>query len=120
MATFKGIIEKVLPEKSGVSANGTNWRRASYILTYDKSNEKYPKSILFDVNGDKIDVFGLKEGNEYELEIDFQSREWNGKYFLSASCWKVTLIKAAQVQAPTPQAPTAPVQSAPTEDAFPF
>lgn len=120
MATFKGVIEKALPEKSGVSANGSNWRRASYIVTYDNSNEKYPKSILFDVSGDKIDIFGLKVGNEYELEIDFQSREWNGKYFLSASCWKVTLIKAAQ-------APTAPVQSTPqpqpqpqADDSFPF
>lgn len=87
---FKGIITAAMPVASGTSKSGKEWRRASYILTYDKSNEQYPKSVLFDVMGDKIEQLNIKQGAEYEVEIDFTTREYNGRTYMSASAWKAT------------------------------
>lgn len=117
--TFKGIITAAMPVASGTSKNGKEWRRASYILQYDNSNEQYPKSVLFDVMGDKIEQLDIKQGVEYEVEIDFSTREYNGRTYMSASAWKAT-----PTQQPTPQPQSAPAQpTQPTQggdDSFPF
>lgn len=88
--TFKGIITAAMPVASGTSKSGKEWRRASYVLTYDNSNEQYPKSVLFDVMGDKIEQLNIQQGQEYEIEIDFTTREYNGRTYMSASAWKAT------------------------------
>lgn len=99
---FKGIITAAMPVASGTSKNGKEWKRASYILQYDNSNEQYPKSVLFDVMGDKIEQLNIKQGVEYEIEIDFTTREYNGRTYMSASCWKATPTQQPQ-QAPAQQ-----------------
>lgn len=99
---FKGIITAAMPVASGTSKSGKEWRRASYILTYDNSNEQYPKSVLFDVMGDKIEQLNIQQGVEYEVEIDFSTREYNGRTYMSASCWKATPTQQPQ-QAPAQQ-----------------
>lgn len=96
---FKGIITAAMPVASGTSKSGKEWRRASYILTYDNSNEQYPKSVLFDVLGDKIEQLNIQQGQEYEIEIDFTTREYNGRTYMSASAWKATPTQQPQ-QAP--------------------
>lgn len=100
--TFKGIITAAMPVASGTSKSGKEWRRASYVLTYDNSNEQYPKSVLFDVMGDKIEQLNIKQGAEYEVEIDFTTREYNGRTYMSASAWKATPTQQPQ-QAPAQQ-----------------
>ncbi len=93
---FNVLIEKALPELSGTSNSGKQWRKRSYVGVYDTSNEQYPKRIVFDVLGDRIDKLVIQEGGHYEVEIDFDAREWSGRYYLSASCWKATPLDAAQ------------------------
>ena len=100
--TFKGIITAAMPVASGTSKSGKEWRRASYILQYDNSNEQYPKSVLFDVMGDKIEQLNIQQGQEYEIEIDFTTREYNGRTYMSASAWKATPTQQPQ-QAPAQQ-----------------
>lgn len=99
---FKGIITAAMPVASGTSKSGKEWRRASYVLTYDNSNEQYPKSVLFDVMGDKIEQLNIQQGQEYEIEIDFTTREYNGRTYMSASAWKATPTQQPQ-QAPAQQ-----------------
>lgn len=95
----KGIITAVLPETSGVSKSGKNWRKKEAVVQY--ASGQYPKSIVFQMMGDAIDKLNIQQGQEYDLSIDFEAREWNGRYFLQASCWKAT---------PTQQPQTAPAQ----------
>lgn len=95
---FKGIITAAMPIASGTSKNGKEWRRASYILQYDNSNAQYPKSVLFDVMGDKIEQLNIQQGQEYEIEIDFTTREYNGRTYMSASAWKATPTQQAPAQ----------------------
>lgn len=100
--TFKGIITAAMPVASGTSKSGKEWKRASYILQYDGFNTQYPKSVLFDVMGDKIEQLNIKQGAEYEVEIDFSCREYNGRTYMSASAWKATPTQQPQ-QAPAQQ-----------------
>lgn len=76
---FSGIIQTAMPEQSGVTAAGKAWRRKDFILLYDNTNAQYPKTVLFSVMGDNIDKLTIQQGVEYEVEIDFTTREYNGR-----------------------------------------
>lgn len=91
---IKGTIVKALPEVSGTGKSGKAWKKREYIVEYEHG--QYPKSIVFSVMGDNIEKLNLQQGTEYELSIDFDAREWNGRYFLSASCWRVSATGAPQ------------------------
>lgn len=119
MATFKGIISQALPEQSGVSRNGNNWRKRTYVLTYDNSNANYPKAVVFDVMNDNIDKLNLQVGVEYEVEVDFSTRDYNGRTYMSASCWKATPTQQPAPQ-PAPQPQYAPTQPTQQGDDLPF
>lgn len=115
MATFNGIITLAMPEASGTSQSGKQWRRRSYVLRYDNSNEQYPKEVLFDVLGDKIDTLNIQQGGEYEVEIDFSVREYQGRRYMSASAWKATAKNV-----PTATAPQQAAQQSQEDDGLPF
>lgn len=91
---IKGLITNSLPEQSGTSKSGKAWRKRDYIVEYEHG--QYPKSVVFSVMGQKIDELNIQQGAEYALSIDFEAREWNGRYFLQASCWKATLTQQPQ------------------------
>lgn len=99
---------KLFPEVGGISKSGKTWRKREAIVEYEHG--QYPRSIVFQIMGDNIDKLNIQQGLEYELEIDFDSREWNGRYFLQASCWKATPLQQPQQaqQAPWGAAPEAP------------
>ncbi len=99
---IKGTITNALPEQSGTSKSGKSWRKKEYIVEYEHG--QYPKSVVFSVIGQKIDELNIQQGAEYDLSIDFEAREWNGRYFLQASCWKATPTQQATAQ-PAPQQP---------------
>jgi hypothetical protein len=115
MATFKGQATFVSPIQSGTSKSGKAWRKVDVVLTYDNAKPEYPKSIVFSVMNDNIEKFGFVLGGEYEVEIDFSVREYQGKHYMSASCWKATQLDTQQ-SVPTPQPETQPQQS----DELPF
>ena len=82
---IKGNIIEILPEKSGQSANG-EWRKQEYILETDSN---YPKKICFMAWGDKIGEFNLQQGENVEVSVDLESREYNGRWYTDVKAWKV-------------------------------
>lgn len=109
MATFKGTVTSVSQIQGGTSSSGRQWQRVDVVLTYDNSKPEWPKAVLFSVMNDNIGKFNLQQGCEYEVEVDFSTREYNGRTYMSASCWKATLIQPAQPQAPaSPEADDIP------------
>ena len=80
-----GKIVQVLPEKSGTSARG-QWRKREYILEVPGD---YPKQVCFMVWGDKIDQFGVQQGQEVTVSIDLESREYNGRWYTDVKAWRV-------------------------------
>ena len=90
MATFKGIVTAVSQMQSGTSKAGKAWQKIDVVLTYDNSKPEYPKAIVFSVMNDNINKFSFQVGGEYEVEVDFSTREYNGRTYMSASAWKAT------------------------------
>lgn len=114
-----GIITAVLPETSGVSKSGKNWRKKEAVVQYEAG--QYPKSIVFQMMGDVIDKLNIQQGIEYDLELDFEARQWNNRYFLQASCWKATPIQPQpQAQTAAASAPASAAVAQEGKDDFPF
>ena len=86
LVEIKGKIIEILSEKSGQSANG-EWRKQEYILETDTN---YPKKICFMAWGDKIREFNLQQGENVEVSVDLESREYNGRWYTDVKAWKVS------------------------------
>jgi len=98
---LSGKITHVLEEKSGKSARGP-WRKQEYVL---ETGGDYPKKVCFMVWGDKIDDFGIAEGQELTVHIDLESREYNGRWYTDVKAWRVERSDAEDTQ-PTPPPPS--------------
>lgn len=105
--TLSGTITAVLPIQNGTSKAGKEWRKQECVLTYDNSHPEYPKAVVFSVMNDNIEKFAFRVGGEYDIEVDFATREYQGKYYLSASCWKSTAKNPMSYPAPQQAAQTA-------------
>lgn len=88
---LQGKIIVVLPERSGVSQRGNQWRSISYVL---ETQEQYPKKLVFDVTNDKIDQLNIQLGEILTVQFDINAREYNGRWFNSVNAWNV--IRQAQ------------------------
>jgi hypothetical protein len=82
---ISGKIVQVLPEQSGNGKNGT-WRKQDFIL---ETTGQYPKKVCMTVWGDKIDQFGMKEGDDVTAGIEVESREYNGRWYTDVKAWRV-------------------------------
>ena len=98
-----GRIVQLLPLQSGQGKNGL-WRKQDYIIEF---GEQYPKKVCFNIWGDKIDTFGLKEGEEVKVEFDIESREFNGRWYTDVKAWNVSRLG----NAPSSQASAVPPPS---------
>lgn len=92
---FKGTVTNVGEVVNGTSKSGKPYSRQQYVLTYDDTKPEWPKAVVFDVMNDNIGKFNLQLNGEYEVEVDFSVREWQGKHYQSASCWKATPLNTA-------------------------
>ena len=104
---IQGKIIVVLPERSGVSQRGNQWRSISYVL---ETQEQYPKKLAFDVTNDKIDQLNIQLGEILTVQFDINAREYNGRWFNSVNAWNVirqTQQATAQARAGIGQ-PSAP------------
>lgn len=76
----------VLPERSGTSQRGNQWRSITYVL---ETQEQYPKKLAFDVTNDKIDQLNIQVGEFLTVQFDINAREYNGRWFNSVNAWNV-------------------------------
>lgn len=83
---IRGTIIQVIPEQSGTSARGP-WRKQEYVL---ETQADYPKKICFIVWGDKIDQFAIRQGQQLSVDVDLESREYNGRWYTDVRAWRVT------------------------------
>ena len=83
---IQGKIIVVLPERSGTSQRGNQWRSITYVL---ETQEQYPKKLAFDVSNDKIDQLNIQVGEFLTVQFDINAREYNGRWFNSVNAWNV-------------------------------
>ena len=118
---LQGKVIAVLPEKSGVSARGGEWKAQSYVI---ETHEAYPKRLCFDVLGDRIAQFNIQTGEELLVSFDLDAREYQGRWFNSVRAWNVQRVDPNAVAGAMggvqpgasafPPMGAAPVQPAPT------
>lgn len=83
---LSGKVINQLPEVSGSSKSGNSWRKQEYII---ETGGQYPKKVCVSVWGDKIEQFGLKQGEQVTIGIDVESREYNGRWYTEVKAYKV-------------------------------
>lgn len=84
MANLNGTIKKVLQMESGEGKNGT-WKKQNVII---ETGDKYKKKVCVEFWNDLSEkVFNID--SEIDVEIDFESREFNGKWFTSIKAWRI-------------------------------
>jgi hypothetical protein len=96
-----GKIIHALPEVSGTSKAGNQWKKREYVL---ETQETYPKNVHFDFFGERADQFPLNVGDVIKLSFDIESREYNGRWYTSIRGWKAepaTATTAAPAQQPS-------------------
>lgn len=91
----------------GEGRNG-QWVKKTYLATYGGN---YPKTFAFDVFNANVDKLRdiLKPGHLVNINIDIESREYNGRYYTNITAWGATPATASpngsQSIAPPPPAP---------------
>ena len=80
-----GRIIQAFPPVEGTSKAGNPWKKREYIL---ETQETYPKKIFFDFFGERADQYPLNVGDQIKLSFDIESREYNGRWFVSIRGWK--------------------------------
>ena len=82
---FTGKVEQVLQMESGEGKKGT-WKKQGVIFQH--GTDKYPKKTRVDFSGDLADTV-FKVGDDMKLEVDTESREYNGKWYTDVKAWKI-------------------------------
>ena len=113
---FKGVIKKVLPANSGTK-NGKDWVSQDFVI--EEVERRYNQSIVFNIFGqDKIDSFQLTEGLMVTVQLDFNTNEWQGKFYNRVTCFNVIHEGAKttqQTQSANTGSQSTPQQAAPQQ-----
>ncbi|MDR1098323.1 MAG: DUF3127 domain-containing protein [Tannerella sp.] len=83
----KGKIIAVLPVISGEGKNGP-WKKQDYVIEYEQ-NSQYPRKMVFNLWGEKIDQYTIQEGQSLRISFDIDCREYNGRWYNDIRAWKI-------------------------------
>jgi hypothetical protein len=120
----EGRIIAILPLATGEGKNGL-WRSQDAVVETDG---QYPKKIVFNLFGDKIDQYPLAINDMVNVHFEIDSREHQGRWYPSIKAWKVEKLGATAMPAgygngsaaqPQPIGNGAATDPAPTSD-LPF
>jgi hypothetical protein len=85
--SVKGKVTKILPEETGTSKAGKEWKKQEFVI---KTDDQYPKDVCFTLFGDKTDLLSkVSVDNEVSVSFNVESREYNGKWFHNINAWKI-------------------------------
>lgn len=113
----RGKIILVQPLQTGEGKNGA-WKKQDYVVEYDQQSQ-YPRKMMFNLWGDKIDQFNIQEGQAVKVSFDIDCREYNGRWYNDIRAWKVEaddgMSAGTDFGQPAAQTPSAP-EMLPSED----
>ena len=112
-----------MPVTKGTSARG-EWQRQDVVFDYnDGGNFSRKISVTFFNRPD--DVARLKEGGVYNVSVNVESREYNGRWYTDIRAWRLQ-PKQTEAPAAAPMADMPPIAeepsyaSTPEADDLPF
>ncbi len=80
----------------------SGFTKREFVVT--TAHDKYPQDIKFEVAKDKcplLDPFEL--GQDVQVSFDIRGNEYNGKYFVNLSCWKVQAADGSSQNSGSPR-----------------
>lgn len=58
------------------------------------TDEKYPQTIAIEFGNDNMSKLdSIKPGDNVEVDVNLRGREWEGKYFVSLSGWRIAKVE---------------------------
>ncbi len=76
---------KVISETQSFSSGFT---KREFVVT--TAADKYPQDLKFEVVKDKCALLdGFEVGQQVQVNFDIRGNEYNGKYYVNLSCWKL-------------------------------
>jgi len=95
---LSGRIIAVTPLQTGEGRNGT-WKKQEYVIEYDP-NSQYPRKMMFNLWGDKIDQYNIQVGQNLRVSFDIDCREYQGRWYNDIRAWKVEYAEEQPVTPP--------------------
>ena len=82
-------VTQILPVQSGTSKAGKAWQSRDVIV---ETLGSYPRKVKLKFFGDKAmeHASRLVNGKVYTFHIDLESREYNGRWYTDATCYRVS------------------------------
>ena len=100
-----GTIKKIFDQQDFPSG----FYKQEFVVTTD---ERFPQDIKLDCLKEKVEMLkNFPEGSAVKVSFDIRGREWNDRYYVDLSAWKIEAADAAGAD----EAP-AEAQSQPAED----
>jgi hypothetical protein len=107
MYEANGTIKVIFPEQSFPSG----FTKREFVVT--TAAERYPQDLKFELVKDKCALLNsFSEGQDVTVNFDIRGNEYNGKYFVNLSAWK---IQAGGGQAGSAQPASASAKSTSSE-----
>lgn len=100
-----GKIKKIFDQQDFPSG----FYKQEFVVTTD---ERFPQDIKLDCLKEKVEMLkGLSEGSPVKVSFDIRGREWNDRFYVDLSAWKIEAADgAADADAPLVE------QAQPAED----
>ena len=120
---FTGKVIQDLPMEGGTSKAGREWKKKGWIL---ETISQYPRKVKIDAFGARVDTIHLELGKTYNVSVDAESREFNGRWYTDITVYAAHEVQdgqfAGQPSAAAAQNPfasqAAPAVGAPAADPF--
>ena len=99
---FEGTVFRIMPVTKGTSARG-EWQRQDVVFEY--ADGTYSRKICVTFFNKPDDVARLREGATYQVSVNVESREYNGRWYTDIRAWRLQPKQTEAPAAPMPDLP---------------
>ena len=96
---FEGTVYKILPLTKGTSARG-DWQRQDVV--FEMNEGSFARKICVTFFNKPDDVARLREGAAYNVSVNVESREYNGRWYTARRSRRSAVL--TQTRRPLPPA----------------
>lgn len=101
---LSGTIKKIFDQQDFPSG----FYKQEFVVTTD---ERFPQDIKLDCLKEKVEMLkNFQEGSAVKVSFDVRGREWNDRFFVDLTAWKIEPAEAGAAEASRME------QSQPAED----
>ena len=98
---IRGIVSEVQPVMVGTTKSGTEYRRQIVVIDYGSID--WPRKLALEIRNEKIAEFNLHKGNKGVFTYSVESRQYQGKWYTTATCYKFESSDQAKVTGNEPE-----------------